>query len=183
MRIDSTKRARDSDSVGTGVSLFQIIMKLDPDYRVTSNDTTPRIIRQAHHHHHHTRKTCRPQTFSRQISPGSRSSDTIWYVCPRSLRSPQRLNQAQAIEHFRLKEYNAAKQIFIELVQDGSTPVIWTAFSYYMLAGFEPLSTGNIYLDHARRMGALLQDEATRITFFQEIVRMSGIRPSGMTDL
>jgi len=91
-------------------------------------------------------------------------------------------NRSQAIEHFERKEYNAAKEIFVELTQDAMTPVIWKAYSYYMLAAFEPTSMANINLNHARRVGAQLQDEATRITFFEEIVRVALPLSSDMTD-
>jgi len=40
-----------------------------------------------------------------------------------------------------------------------------------MLGIFSPLSVATTNLDHARRTGRLLEDEATRVTFLRDIVR------------
>jgi len=84
-------------------------------------------------------------------------------------------NLSKAIDHFDRREDSAAKQIFIELTQDAFTPVIWKAFSYYMLAIFSPISMANINLDHARRIGRLLQDEETRVAFLRDVVSYIGL--------
>ena len=54
--------------------------------------------------------------------------------------------------------------------------------SYYMLAGFKPLSRGVMYLEDARSLGALLQDEAARVLCLDLIVGAAWLRLSDMAD-
>ena len=55
--------------------------------------------------------------------------------------------------------------------------------SYYMLAGFKPISMGFVYLAEARRVGAEIQDEVTRLTCFGLIVGAKWFGPLNMANI